>query len=283
MRRPELDLARALAVGAVLVGHAGYEAGLVPLAERGVDVFFVLSGYLCASQLARGTPAAPWLWRRLRRIYPAALALLAVCAAPLPVWSLLAFGGGRMVGHTWSLSVEVTGYAGLALLSIAPRRWWAPALAGVVAACVVARGFVDAHTAYTVTRWDGMAVGALWALAGAPSLPWLSVLLAASLTMPGWAAPLPAAVGAVGLLSALRGTTLRGGWLCSRSYALYLVSVPLIESHGFVGLCVAFPAAETLWLLVDRYAVGAVAGPVMTHPSAAVSPRSSQPSASGTA
>jgi peptidoglycan/LPS O-acetylase OafA/YrhL len=251
-RAPELDVARALAVGAVLVGHAGYSAGFVPLAERGVDVFFVLSGYLCAVQLERGARPGPWLVRRLRRIYPAAWAVLAVAGAPPLVWTLLAFGGGRVVGHTWSLSVEVVGYVGLAALALAPRRLWRPALLGVAVGCVVARHVVDPHAAYTVWRWDGMAVGALWALSGAPSARWLLPALGVALVLPYTTAPAVAALGAVGLLSALRGTTLRGGWLCSRSYALYLVSVPMIEVFGFVGLVATFPLAEALFRVVDR-------------------------------
>jgi peptidoglycan/LPS O-acetylase OafA/YrhL len=255
-RAPELDVARALAVSAVLVGHAF--PALHPIAARGVDVFFVLSGYLCASQLAAGADPVPWLARRLRRVYPAALAGLVVAGGPALRWSLLDFGlphrGPTPTGHYWSLSVEVSGYVALAALALAPRRWWRPALVAVVAACVAGRMVADPGTAYRMLRWDGMAVGALWALAGAPSVRWALPALGVALVLPYGVAPLPAALGAVGLLSALRGCEVGSvaSWLCSRSYALYLAHWPLVLAFGAWGVVVALPVAEVLFRVVDR-------------------------------
>ena len=60
------------------------------------------------------------------------------------------------------------------------------------------------------------------------------------------------------------------------------VSAVLVGHAGYEAGLVPL-AAEALWRAVDRYAAGDVAGPVMHQPSASVSPRSSQPEASGTA
>ena len=76
-RRPDVQGLRALAVLAVM----GYHAGLpIPGGFAGVDVFFVLSGYLISSQLwARCSLGAVRLWAfwaaRIRRLLPAAMML----------------------------------------------------------------------------------------------------------------------------------------------------------------------------------------------------------------
>ena len=72
--RPEIDGLRALAVVPVILFHAGFElfsGGFV-----GVDVFFVISGYLIAtiiiSELAQGSfSIVNFYERRARRILPA--------------------------------------------------------------------------------------------------------------------------------------------------------------------------------------------------------------------
>jgi peptidoglycan/LPS O-acetylase OafA/YrhL len=145
MKRPELnyvaalDGVRAFAVAAVLLYHGGVHA---PGGFLGVDVFFVLSGYLITSLLlvehaASGRIALPRFWgRRARRLLPAALLVIATCAviaaigypADLPrvrgdaLASILyvnnwhqilgdhsyfaAFGRPSTLQHLWSLAVE---------------------------------------------------------------------------------------------------------------------------------------------------------------------------------
>lgn len=78
--RPEVDGLRAIAVLAVLLYHAGF--GL-PGGFVGVDVFFVLSGFLITGIMMKEAEAGAfnfrsfWL-RRVRRILPASLATLIV-------------------------------------------------------------------------------------------------------------------------------------------------------------------------------------------------------------
>ncbi|MGB0992839.1 MAG: acyltransferase family protein, partial [Akkermansiaceae bacterium] len=78
--RPDIDGLRALAVLPVVLFHAnlGFPGGFV-----GVDVFFVISGFLITSIIARdikkGTFSMPYFWeRRIRRIFPAAAVLTLV-------------------------------------------------------------------------------------------------------------------------------------------------------------------------------------------------------------
>ncbi|MDK2123291.1 acyltransferase family protein [Parachitinimonas caeni] len=80
--RPEIDGLRAIAVLAVILFHAfptRVQGGFI-----GVDVFFVISGYLITriilNELADGTFSfAQFYIRRIRRIFPALLLMLASC------------------------------------------------------------------------------------------------------------------------------------------------------------------------------------------------------------
>jgi len=98
--RPDIDGLRAIAVLAVILYHAeipGFGGGYV-----GVDVFFVISGYLITQLLAGSaeTPLRPRLkdfyLRRARRILPALFAtslIVAVAAAGIFLpWTLARFG-----------------------------------------------------------------------------------------------------------------------------------------------------------------------------------------------
>ena len=82
--RPALDGLRAIAVLAVMLYHA--QVGWLPGGFLGVDVFFVLSGYLITSLLIRETRAwgsidllGFWL-RRARRLLPALFLVLCAVA-----------------------------------------------------------------------------------------------------------------------------------------------------------------------------------------------------------
>jgi peptidoglycan/LPS O-acetylase OafA/YrhL len=89
--RPEIDGLRAMAVLPVILFHAGipgFPGGFV-----GVDVFFVISGYLITSILMAETSAGSFsimrfYERRARRILPALFAVLAVCIPFAVLWML---------------------------------------------------------------------------------------------------------------------------------------------------------------------------------------------------
>ena len=133
-RRPGLDGLRGLAVLAVMAYHSGPRA-LFRGGFLGVDVFFVLSGFLVTAVLLqeyqqRGTFPIPRFYvRRALRLFPALLVMLAVCGVfavfrtrperareiyRAALWTACCaanwhgLGPVRMdlLGHAWSLSLE---------------------------------------------------------------------------------------------------------------------------------------------------------------------------------
>ena len=156
-RQPGLDLLRALAAVLVVCYHGGNFGFILPhdlqrFGWIGVDLFFVLSGYLIGGQLlaplARGgeVDLRRFFWRRALRILPAYLVVLAVyMTIPSwrewpqmpPAWKFVAFvqnfglHGGTAFSHAWSLCVEAQFYLVLPflLLWIAQKCY-----AGIIAA-----------------------------------------------------------------------------------------------------------------------------------------------------
>ncbi|MEO0416391.1 MAG: acyltransferase, partial [Verrucomicrobiota bacterium] len=81
-RRIDIQLLRALAVLAVIVFH--YQPSLLPGGYLGVDVFFVISGFLITGIILRAKEDGTFsLWqfysRRILRILPALSIVLLVC------------------------------------------------------------------------------------------------------------------------------------------------------------------------------------------------------------
>lgn len=180
--RAEVDGLRAIAVVPVVLFHAGiagFTGGFV-----GVDVFFVISGYLItailAQEIAAGTFSTQRFYeRRIRRIFPALFVMFAVCwlvasvllmphdfrafarsvvASGLFSSNLLFWSEGgyfdtaaelKPLLHTWSLSVEEQFYIvfpGLLLLLLTKVRHWKIVLSALFLASLAA------CVIYTITR-----------------------------------------------------------------------------------------------------------------------------------
>jgi peptidoglycan/LPS O-acetylase OafA/YrhL len=176
-----LDGLRAVAVLLVVVYHL-FPGGWLPGGFVGVDVFFVISGFLITTLLLRERAAAGRIrlgvfWRRrARRLLPALLALLAICSTfawliggdvlarlgPQLLgavtfsynWVSIASGSGyfdasspELFRNLWSLAVEEQFYVLwpllLPLVLLLPRTRWRVALAvGVGALSAVWMGVV---------------------------------------------------------------------------------------------------------------------------------------------
>ncbi len=120
--RPEIQALRALAVLTVVAYHVWPE--IMPGGFVGVDVFFAISGFLITAQLlremdARGTVSLWGFWaRRARRLLPAALLTLLVCAAgtillvPQLYWPqfLTEIGTSTAYVQNWQLAADAVDY-----------------------------------------------------------------------------------------------------------------------------------------------------------------------------
>jgi peptidoglycan/LPS O-acetylase OafA/YrhL len=203
-RLPGLDVLRAIAIVWVMLFHSWIVGGLdapydavAGYGWMGVDLFFVLSGYLIGYQLLKplslGEPLqlGGFYRRRAYRILPAFLTALAIYVllpswreAPglQPAWQFLTFTVNLLIdyqhnqafSHAWSLCVEEHFYLLFPLLA-----WWLTRRHSrtlvislcvfVVAAGMVIRGYASVHgesyleSIYypTYTRLDGLMAGVL--------------------------------------------------------------------------------------------------------------------------
>lgn len=195
---PALDGLRGVAIAGVLAFHAFAASGIdaVRGGFLGVSLFFTLSGFLITSLLLRereatgGNDLRRFWARRIRRLAPAALVVVAavvVLSGPFDVlhartadavaatwsvtnWHIIVAGQGLILqtvvgplGPTWSLAVEEQFYVGLvalvvvAMMTRAPRR----VLAG---ACVLGWA-VPMLLTNLVTGWHPSLEFGTWARA----------------------------------------------------------------------------------------------------------------------
>jgi peptidoglycan/LPS O-acetylase OafA/YrhL len=200
--RPDIDGLRGIAVLAVVAHHAF--PGLLPGGFVGVDIFFVISGYLITGDIvarqAAGTfTLADFYRRRVRRIFPALIVVL-IATAAIGSAILLAdefvsllkhtaasalfvqnFNLLQEVGyfdteakykpllHLWSLAVEEQFYIVWPLaLMVCPVAWRLRMTAGLIACSLGAMLAIDAAAAYYLpfTRFWQIMAGAALAITG---------------------------------------------------------------------------------------------------------------------
>lgn len=207
--RPEIDGLRALAIAPVVLHHAA--PALLPGGFAGVDVFFVISGYLITTIIAGELTEGQFnLWRfwerRVRRIVPALAAMLA--ASTGAAWAMLTpedFGqfakalvaasvfasnlhfargsdyfdspeGTQALLHTWTLGVEEQFYLLFPLLALGLWRWQCK---GALLPAVVLLGLASfALALWLAPRWP---LGAFYLL---PTRMWELMLGAACALLP---------------------------------------------------------------------------------------------------
>ncbi|MFV0445528.1 MAG: acyltransferase family protein [Planctomycetaceae bacterium] len=184
--RPDVDGLRAVAVVLVLLFHAGFgfSGGFV-----GVDVFFVISGYLITGLILKEQAADKFslstFWvRRIRRIIPAASAMAAVTfvmggflllpadfedlgqstiaqqlmGSNIYFWRTTGYFSGpaelKPLLHTWSLAVEEQFYIGYPFLLLFLRKFRPRTVGALLASltlvsCAASQWFVHSFPAAT--------------------------------------------------------------------------------------------------------------------------------------
>ena len=208
--RPEIDGLRALAILPVVLFHYGlgpFRGGFV-----GVDVFFVISGYLITAlihgEMEDGRFSIVRFYeRRVRRIFPALFAMLAVAsvaagiilfpydlvryaksllataafASNFEFWNEAGYfdvaAAGKPLLHLWSIAVEEQFYLLFPLVLLAFRRTsWLLGAVGAIFAASFALGIWGVAHAPSATfyllparAWELM-LGALLALGAIPAL-----------------------------------------------------------------------------------------------------------------
>ncbi|MEQ9507124.1 MAG: acyltransferase [Hyphomonas sp.] len=215
-----LDGIRGLGVILVLLYHYGASASVFGLESvlfrvtgigwSGVDLFFVLSGFLITGILYDSKGKKQYFRnfyaRRTLRIFPlyyfAALAVITLnviwshdlLGGANPLWTLLYVGnfqmavqgGGSVLDHFWSLAIEEQFYLlwPLVVLSLSRKKLMAVAVTMIILApimrTILVLNDVSNLAVYVLTplRMDGLAMGALIALAVrgprgiSPLVPW---------------------------------------------------------------------------------------------------------------
>jgi peptidoglycan/LPS O-acetylase OafA/YrhL len=206
----ELDGIRGMAILLVLIGHGWHRFTL--LAVSGVDLFFVLSGFLITrillSSVGKPQYFPHFYARRILRIWPLYFAILAITyLTPLfsfsrvdfPAWRFVLYiqnfwtlaGTPSSLSATWSLAIEEQFYLVWPLVIWLCRKpkYLSTIAFIVILACPVIRASYDLHGIdpymLTFARLDGLAIGAAfaiittyWSLENKPRLILLCLIVA---------------------------------------------------------------------------------------------------------
>jgi peptidoglycan/LPS O-acetylase OafA/YrhL len=261
---PSLNGLRAVSILMVVLAHLSHQGQIVPnegrwgllgyLGRLGVDMFFVISGFLITLLLLRehdrhqAISLKQFYLRRAFRILPAYLCFL-VGIGVLCVFGSIALTAADWIGaltytvsfvhepswnlgHIWSLSVEEHFYLLWPVaVYFAPRRAWIGALAAIGVTPAI-RWLIQNHVPYlhsdycSLTRMDTIAVGCC--LAYLVYLPSFRRLMDAPVRYAYWTTLALVAVVAVSV------------WLTIKSSTYEMILHPLVVAS-------AYAAAIWLW------------------------------------
>lgn len=184
---PALTGLRGFAIALVLFEH--FATGALHLGFVGVQIFFVLSGFLITGRLLeyqvshsfRGAARA-FFWRRTVRLAPVLYVALAAAwwmqLAPVSAlgWAAMQLGNIKTFadghwspgGHLWSIAVEDQFYLAffpLIMLTCRPNRWLSALLTGSLVALAVAAGLgIPFFSLLLPGALNGFAAGAILAV-----------------------------------------------------------------------------------------------------------------------
>lgn len=282
MKLRSIQVLRGLAAMAVVAHHAF--PGRAEIGAAGVDLFFVISGFIMATCASDREPAE-FLWDRAWRIYP--LWLLAVTpwllmdppgalvlVRSITLWPV--FGEqfvNPALGVGWTLSFEIVFYLGFA---VALR--WRPALPLALFALCLILGFTTDHVLFwflgspltfefllgaaiarvPVKPWPGsaaMAIGAAWFVFAPTGYYDQAFGLGALYRTLAWG--VPASMLLYGARSFERPMAARAFdlpvLLGSASYSIYLLH-PLVflKTSGVVGFLLSPVAGIAAYAMVER-------------------------------
>ena len=260
--RPDIDGLRAVAVASVVLFHT--HSSWVPGGFVGVDVFFVISGFLITGIiLDRGSLSREffaWFYeRRIRRLFPAIVpviivtSLLAYRMLPPPAleefgeslvafmtfwsnwffWSIAGYFDGpaqsKPLLHTWSLSIEEQFYLLFPIMILFTARRGRSAVVGLFLAITLAS---LALSAWLV--WAGDADNAFYNSFGRFWQISVGSLLATGFVRPPQTALAKTALGTAGLTAI--------------AYAVFVYS----KETPFPGLAAALPVAGAAAVILAR-------------------------------
>ncbi|MES2323979.1 MAG: acyltransferase [Pseudomonadota bacterium] len=179
---PHLDGWRGIAISAVLIAHFCPRLNSSWIGELGVQLFFVLSGYLMSNLLfIKKVDLASFFWRRLARVLPTfvlyvlTMAVYAsITGTPPQLDEILAtltflrtylpahidiWNSGWAIGNLWSLNVEEHSYIYLAAVALIAR--WSSnkstlllLLAASIAAILTVLLYYPSHPPAGAANWD---------------------------------------------------------------------------------------------------------------------------------
>lgn len=267
-RKNELDGLRAFAVMPVLISHAW--PSLLPGGHLGVDIFFVLSGFLIAGllldQIQAGTFSPTDFYRRRSlRLMPAFFVVLystilvswlvhtpSETATTLNTALYAAFSlsnlylpqtGGYFAAdaainpllHTWSLGVEEQFYLAFPLVLYVTMRWFRPALT------VVMSSLIFASFCYAFSLHESGAASAHYSTFGRTWELLLGAALAALMRNP-----------LIPLAGRFSGATLHGSAWLSISVIAGLYFLDIKHAELWISLAISIATVVLIWTTCDH-------------------------------